>query len=235
MADQQEKRDAPPYASYSSFRNFINSLKETGVPARIDRSVLSKMSGSSQFAVMATLKWLRLTDDEGLPSPQLEAMVKADDKQYKTILKDLLADAYSFITANGLDLTKATSAQVEKAFRDLGIQGATVTKSIAFFLNACKDAEVKVSPHVKAPTISRPSSSKKAKKPPATPPDATPQHHDHVKPGMIKITIPLFGMDDGTITLPEGLDDEQWEYVKTMAALILKNYRKGKGDGSDLV
>ena len=46
-AEDAAPKLVPPYVPYRSFGNFIQSLKQ-GIPARIDRSVMSNMSGALQ-------------------------------------------------------------------------------------------------------------------------------------------------------------------------------------------
>ena len=235
MASQTDKQDPPPYTSYVSFSNFIKTLKENGVPARIDRSVMDGMSGSQQSAMLTACKWLGLVDKEGMPTTKLHNLVDADDTKYSTELRQVLDDSYNFLKDPSVNLLKVTGGQFEELFREkFGITGSTVVKSIAFFLAAAKAADIKVSPHIKPPKVaSKPAGSKRS----------TRSRHDadndddgeedepekpKTREGMMKITVPLAGMQEGEIWLPDSLTPDQWDYAVGMAKLILEHYRPGK-------
>ena len=140
MATEVDKKESPPYVTYATFLTFVKSLRETGIPSRIDKSVLSKLSGSSQSALMPSLRWLGLTDAADVPTPKLEGLVDANDAQFPVLFKQVLIDSYGFTRDNSIDLAKATGSQVEQKFRDYGVSGSTVTKAMAFFILAAKDA-----------------------------------------------------------------------------------------------
>lgn len=232
MSDNSEKRLPPPYASYASFRNFISQLADDGLPSRIDRSVMSNMSGSAQSAILSSCKWLGLITEDGTPTTRMTALVKAsaDDITYSDELQKLLLGSYSFLREDGFELEKATGAQVAEKFRDLfGIQGSTVNKCMSFFLQAAKDADIKVSKHVKPPPLSRTNRKKRKAKLSSEETsfevEQKPEASDRCPDDMAVIPIPLHGMKDGEIRLQRNMSEEQWSYALNMAQLILKHYR----------
>ena len=133
-------------------------------------------------------------------------------------------------------------------FRQLDISGSTLTKSIAFFLAAAKEAGIQISPHVKAPSATNGGAIKKKglRALPTTPLSSnniipSPPSEEHKGreapkslPGMITIPIPIFGMKDGAIYLPDSMDERQWTSVIKMTEFILKNYRETMGNPTDL-
>lgn len=231
MNDKASKTEAPPYVSYASFRNFIKGLKETGVPARIDKSIMTTMAGSTQYALITALKWLRLTDDGGMPTARLDELVAADDKEYNSVLKQVVTERYSFVNDASFPLGKATGSQVEGKFREYGIEGSTVTRSMAFFILACKDAGIGLGPHVKAPKPPKSNGSRKAKKK-VQPARGSGESEDELPTdppidefeGMERIPVPLKDMEDGAIFFPKGLDKEQAKRAVKMAVFILNNF-----------
>jgi Family of unknown function (DUF5343) len=239
MALDGTKTDTPPYSSYATFVNFIKGLRTTGVPSRIDKSVLSKMSGSGQSALIAGLKWLNLIDSVGQPTEQLEALVNADESSYGVRLSSVLEDSYSFMADNSIDLAKATGSQVEQKFRDYGISGSTVIKCVAFFIMAAKDAGIELGPHVRAPkAVSNGASKRRVKKTVAdiddndgvdTESDGIPED----MPGFVKISIPLHGMSDGAVYLPDHMTKSQWAYALKITKFLIENYRPD--DESEIV
>lgn len=156
MVSQAEvKVVTPAYVTYRTFLNSITKLKERGVPARIDGSVFAGQSNSAIAALMAAYKYLGLVTDNGAPSEQLRKLAAADDAGRNALIKELLVSRYSFLQAPALDLSAATTQQVENAFREQGIKGSTITKAVSFFLSAASDAGLEVSSHVKTPTVKR--------------------------------------------------------------------------------
>ncbi len=232
MASDQQKLETPPYISYSTFSNFIQGLAGKGVPSRIDKSILTTMSGSGQASLLASMKWLGLIDQVGVPQPTLETLVHADEQKYSQVWAEIMRSKYTFLTDGSIDLTKATGAQVEQKFREFGIQGSTVLKSMAFFIAACKDAKIVLGPHVKAPKASSSGSSKRNQSRKAA---ASGQAEDEVRDkgsippmeqeGFVKIHIPLHGMADGAVFLPDNLTPEQWAYALRITKFLLDNYR----------
>lgn len=228
-----EKTTKPPYCSYRSFENLIKEFKDHSVlPNVIDRSLLSRRSGSEQSALILALKWFGFIDESSVPTTFLRQLVSAEDDASKLILRERIESSYAFIEDGSIDLSSATSQQMSDRFRKYDISGSTLSKSVAFFLAAAKDAGIQISPHVKAPA-SRTNGSVK-RKPKMTPPNTVasedttekdhPQRHQ-AKPGTITIPIPIYGMNDGSIHLPAEMDERQWNSVIKMTEFILKNYR----------
>lgn len=229
MANETKKIDPPPYIAFGTFLSFIKGLQKTGVPSRIDKSLLRNMSGGNQSALLAALKWFKLIDNAGSHGGSLESLVGAGDG-IGTVLRELLPESYSFMKDGSINLEKATGAQVEEKFRDYGLSGSTVVKAMAFFISACKEAGIPISSHVKLPKTVRSNGASKAKK--AAPPGEEAGEEDDgdegipdVMPGFVKIPIPLHGMEDGAVFLPDGLTASQWAYALKITKFLIENYR----------
>jgi hypothetical protein len=163
MATETKKAEVPPYIAFSTFMSFIKGLEATGIPSRIDKSLLRNMSGSNQSALFAALKWFDLIDDAGSHGKPLESLVAAGDEAGR-VLKGMLPVAYKFMSDGSIDIGKATGAQIEEKFRAYGLSGATIVKAMAFFISACKEAGIQLSSHIKLPKVVRANGAAKAKK-----------------------------------------------------------------------
>jgi hypothetical protein len=150
MNDKDEKI-IPPYVSYKTLINFLDNLKSQAIPTRLDRSVkiFQSMSGAVQGQLKLALTYLNLITENGDTTSALEKLVHSEGIQREQTLKDVLIPAYPFIFENGLELDRATHRQLEECFSSKGATGDTLRKCIAFFLNAAKDAGIKLSPHFK--------------------------------------------------------------------------------------
>ncbi len=140
-----------PYAALTSFTNFINKLRETGIPGRIDPSVFGNVSGSHSYSIISTLKYLKLIDDAGKPSQEFIAFVKATDEQRGQMWQKLVKSGYPTLFAPGVDLTTMTAGQFDEHVRsEFGASGSTVDKIALFFIGAAKAAGIPLSAHLQA-------------------------------------------------------------------------------------
>lgn len=229
MSAKSEKKLIPAYIGFNSFVNFINGLRESGIPLKIDRSVLPKASGSQFSSTMAALRFLRLVDDSDKPMPKMQELVDASDDGRKELFLAIFKNSYGFLLADPeFHLDKATGNQVADKFRGQDVSGSTVSKSIAFFLALAQAAGVKVSSHVKPPPVSRSTvkrATKLGKKDQAFEDDeCTNNASEDDKPGFMKIVIPLHGMGDGALYLPDGLTPRQRAYALKITKFLLDNY-----------
>ena len=59
MTTEEGRKHSPPYVSYKTFGNFINTLQPQ-VPSRIDRSIWGEMfSGSTGTQLMAAMRFFK--------------------------------------------------------------------------------------------------------------------------------------------------------------------------------
>lgn len=146
-SDAPKQNAVPPYVPYRSFRNFLDSLKQ-GIPARIDRSVMSSYSGALQSQLSTALRYLGLTTETGQTTGMLPALVNSEGVQRVSAMKTVLTKCYPFLFDN-FDLKSATPRMLEEQFAAQGASGGTLDKCMLFFLAAAKDAGIEVSPHMK--------------------------------------------------------------------------------------
>ena len=150
MAEDTKKYSAP-YTTFGSFINFINKLKDNGTPSRIDKSVFGAASGSVIYSIMATLKSLKLINDDGIPSAEFKSFVESDDQTRKIMLKKILRTGYPSLWDNGINLQTVTAGQFDEHLKDkYDSKGSTIDKAAAFFIAAANYAEEPISTHLKA-------------------------------------------------------------------------------------
>jgi hypothetical protein len=154
MEEQDKpKKLAPPYLSWKTFIGFVKSF-EQGLPPRIDKSAMSRLSGGNQGLMTNALIYLKLMKADGKPEPLLESIVDSihpDKKaEYQEYLKTMLKNAYPFLfdKTGDFDLERSTSAHFGEKFEAQGVRGETVEKCEAFFISAAQEAGMKISPHI---------------------------------------------------------------------------------------
>lgn len=222
--DSSVKRDGA-YVSYKTFANFINYLREHGVPSVIDKSLMTKMSGSMQSALIISLRYLKLIDASDQATPALHAIAEAplDSPEFRNSLADVLTQAYEFLSDGSIDLSKATSKQLENKFRDAGYQGSTLDKCMTFFLAAAKAADLNMSPHLLKGRVRAASSSSSRRTPTkrkATKKADRKQGNDENPPPSLpngkKLEVPLPSGDTAVIVLPNNLSAADWIMLETI-------------------
>ncbi|MEO8157407.1 MAG: DUF5343 domain-containing protein [Betaproteobacteria bacterium] len=134
---------AAVYVSWHTFKNAIESLAQ-GVPNQIDRSTFPGLSGGVQSQLLAGLKFLGLTKDDGRPTESLHALAVADEAARKEQLKKILQERYADLFA--LDLVKTTPNQLNERMSSIyNVTGDTRGKAVRFFLSAVGYAGIQVS------------------------------------------------------------------------------------------
>lgn len=239
MTDSTAKTTPPAYVSFQAFVNFINKLRETSVPQRIDRSLMGSQSGSLISALMASLRSFELVDDGQRPTPLMRQLVTATDEDRKEVFKQLFQQGYASILSDPeFHLETATTAQLTEKFRDAGVSGSTIAKCIALFLNLAKAAGVTVSHHIKAPTVPR-TNGKKASKGQAKreveaevdaggAPDADAEGDNE---DVERFEIPIPGKPSVRVIVPRDLDGDDWEMLQSMITVYIKRWKGFKPGG----
>lgn len=148
MSTEKNTDLKPPYVAYKTFANTIASLRESGLPDRIDRSVFPGMSGAAQSYLLMTLKFLGFITDEGSPTASLKELVKNANNE-KTILAAATKEKYNFVFDGGFNILAATEAQLNEKFRERGLSGDTIRKGVSFFTLLCNASGIAISPHLK--------------------------------------------------------------------------------------
>ncbi len=230
MADST-KPVVPPYATYQSFANFINALREHGMPKHITRSILPG-SNSGKASMSATLGALGLVNEKDEPTPIMRQLTDSKN-DYGKILNQIITESYPFLRDKSLDLSDTTTDKVTEKFKELGAGGSTITKCTAFLLGAAKDAGMQVSRYVKTPLPPTRATKKRHVRSAA---DDGPDTADALaKPlgvpeGKERIVVSVHGMEDWEIFVPKGLTAAQWKHGLKMANFILSNYRPAENN-----
>jgi hypothetical protein len=226
----------PVYVSWGAFVAFINRLREAGLPQRIDRSLMGNASGSMISSLMAAIKSLGLIDDAQRPTETMKELVAAADEQRKAHYEVLFRRTYSFVGDDQeFHLESATTAQLSQKFREQGTSGSTVVKAIAFFLSLAKAAEVKVSPHLKAPPSPRPNGKKPTKsalKVEAEIEGDEPAAEEGDGEDVERFEIPIPGKSSVRVIVPRDLDADDWEMLQSMITVYIKRWKGFKPGGA---
>jgi len=150
MAEANDRPTLPPYLPYRTFKGYLDGLKMSGIPAKIDRSILRNRSGTEQAMLINTLQYLGLIRTDGTPTEALVDLVGEEGEERQKRLRTVLMLRYPLLFDNAaFNLRTATPAMIQGLFHEIGVTGDTVRKAVAFFLAAAAEAGVEVSPYLK--------------------------------------------------------------------------------------
>lgn len=216
---------ARPYVSFKSLVRLFDRMGSEGIPARIDRSYLSGMSGGYQSQLLASLRVLGLIRDDGTVTEDLQHLASKPDERPEK-LKTLLEGLYP--KPIELGRVNATQAQLVEAFKEYGISGSTLRKAIAFYLEAAQFAGIPISPHFKPPKAASPNAGGVTKprrptrkpvkpQPPASPPPSGAGTHSiKLESGgvvTVIVSVDLFTLSAGDRQFVFDLIDKMREYA----------------------
>jgi hypothetical protein len=239
MTQMPEKpKLTPAYASFKSFNTFFEARRDDGhITTVVDRSLMSNFAGSTAGELLASMKYLGMIDDKGTPSHLYEQYLLADDEARVPLLASTLRRSYPYLfETERFDIERATSQQVVELFRAQGISGSTLSRSIMFFLAAAKQAGIKVSPNIRAPSMTARNGSSKVKKESAPPPaptllavapaDRSPPPLKDVQ--VFEIPIPIGRKV--TISIPNQFSSADWELFQTMLTAYVQHWKAQMAD-----
>ncbi len=143
-----------PYISFVTLENYISSLAdvEALVPDHIDKSMLGKLSGANQTALIKALEFLNLIEEDGGKTQESFARLvgakRGSGDDWKHALHVVLDSAYTSIVGE-LNVAATTPMKLEEAFKAAGVKpGQMLAKSIRFYLKALQSAGKALPPHL---------------------------------------------------------------------------------------
>ena len=231
QANEDRERAIPPYVSWPTLLTFIEHIKETATPARIDNSVMQRFSGAARSQLMVALKFLGLIGPDGTTTGRLKELISAyQTDEWKSVLSEIVTAAYDPIIG-GIDIQSATSTQLFGQFRENGgVTGSTTDKCVRFYLSALTAADIKFSPHFstrRSRTNKADGNAKRTQRqrrgtkeripqnPEEQPPASSTSPHESIPqpPGTTRLPVPIPGKEMATIIFPDDLDEQEWEMI----------------------
>ena len=219
---RQERSASAPYVAFKTFKNFIKSLNENGIPSHVDKSVMNGLAGGTQSHLASALKFLGLVNDDQTPSSHLKNLVESyDTNDWSEILAALLRGSYADVT-DGVDLENATPNQLDGCFDNQS--AVMIDKTVRFYLSALDDAGVEYSTHLKKrkPKAKRkPRAASKAKDNKEEP-DTSQDKPAETPSGMIDYPIHFSKNRSGHIQVPKDITAEDCEMIELVIPMIKK-------------
>ncbi len=224
MNNAEKRLPLPPYIPFKTFQGFIEKLKGTVVPERVDSSLLKTYSGSVGRQVVAALKFLKMLDDNRYTTDNLRSVVKSfGSPEWSEIFGDVVSAAYADVIGD-LNLDAATFGQLAERFRTRGAEGVVLQRCISFYLSATNSAGWTISPHISSRERSRPEKGSRKRPKRSFLKDDELAPLDEIAPGRsVRFTFPIPDKSTANIILPADLTTEDWQMIDTMIrAYILR-------------
>lgn len=231
MAD--DKTLAPPYVSFRTFKNRVQSLAPGGtLPQTIDTSLFKTDSGGTQAQLMSALRFLGLVDASGKPSERLGELATGDANQWEKTLADVIRDSYTHHQREQLETGSPKSLRDSMGVYDL--QGSVLDKVIRFFVAAAHDAGLKVGPQHGAKASSSSSGgsggTQRRRRRGASKPGGGPSNDEVLPKGTKAFPLHFAGKQEGRIIIPEDLSDADLLMLDAMVAAV-KAYVTQRDEG----
>lgn len=213
---EQEAPIAPPYVSYKTFKDGIRSLidEEGRFVPRVDPSVISKMSGSTQTLFLNALRQFNLISKDGTPTDELKALAAKDDAGWKHSMRALVKQRY----LPQLELLDTgTPNQLSESFDKWGPQ--VREKAIRFLIAAAQEGGLKVSARI---ANGRYSSGSTPRKPKPKSGEVGGESATVNPPDPSQLEFPLYfkGKKQGRIVVPDSFDRHDLLLVQSMVAML---------------
>ena len=127
-------------------KNVLKDMKQHGTPTRIDRRMCPNLAGGTVGQLLPALKFLKLINNSGVPNDDLKSLIAALGPEgiWAAELSRIVRAAYAPMFK--LNLEAASPAQFVELFRATYPGTEDVSrKSQTFFLNAAREAGIKIS------------------------------------------------------------------------------------------
>ncbi len=220
--NETSRRPLPPYISFKTLLGFMDKMKETAIPERIDGSVLKNYGGSTAAQLTAALRFLGFIEENGSTTSLLNGLVNA----YRTDVwagefADVMKDAYAPIIKE-LKLETATPAMLNERFRDFGADGEVLEKCVRFFESGMIEGGVKISPHILNKPRAKPDRKSKPKQSKTVDNANDPEDLPSPTAGTKRFAFPIPDKADAALILPTDLTTEDWEMIDAMIRAYVK-------------
>jgi len=228
MPKDEERQALPPYIPLKTFQGFVQKLKDTVIPERVDGTLMRSYSGSVGRQLVAALKFIGLVDGNNYTTDKLKAAVKAyGTAEWGTVFGEMFAEAYGELIGD-LNLDVATYGQLAERFRAWGADGQVLQKCITFYLAATRNVGWTISPHIT--NRERPRNERgtrpKAKRTPRLDGNHAPDEIVTSSTGSVRFSFPIPDKSAASLILPPDLMTEDWEMIDSMVRAYISRRQK---------
>lgn len=131
-----------PYAPPKTVIDLVERYRDKGLRTPFDLDVLGQAGISSGLAprVLQALRLLDLIDSDGNPTPALESLRKASTDDFRSVLAEVVREAYADVF-NFVDPAEDTTDAISDAFRSYNPPGQR-GRMVTLFIGLCREAGI---------------------------------------------------------------------------------------------
>jgi hypothetical protein len=228
MPKDEERQPLPPYIPFRTFQGFIQKLKDTVIPERIDSTLLRSYSGSVGRQITAALKFLEMVDGNNYTTEKLKVAIKVyGTPQWSEDFGQIFIEAYSELIGD-LNLEVATYGQLADRFKAWGADGQVLQKCITFYLAATRNIGWTISPHIVSRERPR---SERGNRPRPKRAAETKEDDNRDEPaspgsGTVRFSFPIPEKSMASLILPPDLVTDDWEMIDSMVRAYISRRQK---------
>jgi hypothetical protein len=220
----------PPYIPFKTLQGFVQKLKDTAVPPRIDSSLLRSYSGSMARQLVASLRYLKLVDEANNSTEKLRDLVKAySTPEWPQMIGRVITEGYLDVIGD-LDTDNASFGSLADKFKARGAEGQALQKCIAFYIGGLKAANISFSPHFteKKPRSRGDRNSAGRTRREQVPGDDVVHEVPAVsaQSGTMKFSFPVPDKTPASIFVPSNLSLDDWEIIDGMMRVYVGRLTK---------
>ena len=141
QAAEKKRKRLAPYVPPSTLSEFFDHIRYVQTPKKVDSNLLQDygVAKGHAFALLSTLKFLGLTEDNGTLTPAFKALQSGGD-EFKNSLQEILKRAYSDLFSR-LDVTRDGRDKILNFFAR-NYSPATAERATRLFLDLCGEAGI---------------------------------------------------------------------------------------------
>lgn len=143
MVNRGKNKRKAPYISAAALSQFFDHIRYVSTPKKVDTGLLSDygVSRGNVFALMSTLKFLGLINNEGSPTPAYSSL-QVMGEEFVNNLREVVTSAYADLFAR-LDVSRDSREHIRNYFaRNYGVSQSN--KATILFLDLCKEASIPI-------------------------------------------------------------------------------------------
>lgn len=227
----------PPYLSFATFLNALQTVVEHGVPDTIDSDVLRKFNSLNQRMVVSAFKFMGFIDDDSKPTQRLKDYVAADPEKHKEILGFIIKEKYPKqvnVLPNG------TLQQLRDSFNDINVEPSVKAKIQSFFIKAARETGYAISRYIETGLKAKGPRKGSAKRKPREKPDNGDGNGNgtnlppktEIEKGMVRVPIAVGVGRTWTVIVSEEYTKQDVERFLQIAQIILGDGTTKKGGAS---
>lgn len=141
LLEARKRKRVAPYVPASAMSAFFDHIRYVKTPDKVDSNLLQDygITPGQAFALLSTLKFLGLTEDDGTPTPAFKLLQTGGD-EFKSSLRAILERAYSDLFSR-LDVSRDSRDKILNFFAR-NYSPATAVRATRLFLDLCGEAGI---------------------------------------------------------------------------------------------